>query len=648
MRLAPATLAILVATSAGPAMATAEPPPPAPKAITPCGTIDLNRVSAEQGHAFVLPYFAADGDSGGASTRSPVQLFEGSMSLGPAHIVHDSIRTVGAGRYSHWGRSLYFSSSDNTDPRLNGRSYSWGVATGGCPQQICGPIDVSQARPNGGSGYFLTENFGFPGDSGGAATRSSLRLYEGSTPLGPAHSVHDDIRTVGRGRFSHWGNALFFSASDNTDPRANGRSYFYGGSCRALADVRLTRLASRAPFFATFASHNQRVVETRDGLFVVHLTAMYPGSKWRDGSPLDTKVDWQLLRSTDGGATLARLYAGNRQGAHVSPILESDAAGNLYVFEQQFTTLTGGDVGLLKFSPTLGFTSPTRSVIPGMASDKFSAVYDSALDVFYYGSTGYGPGHPARIATVRATGGVQVSPPLVVEGSHGFLMYPLLALDDRGMLYLAWTSQALPRITRYLYWDIHFMQSPDRGATWTTAAGAPLVLPVPADSDGRADRVTLGPETGTHPWLSGFLPWRGMLHFSYETHGTPPGKHYKRFNTATGRMDVTRFPVFEGNTLRAGGMGGFFTLGREGKKQLLYFVGASPDGAGVVILASDDAGATWFDYATSRARFHSIYSESGPRRIGPSGNIYGVFTDLETNDEALNSNDVWLFTVKGE
>ena len=33
-------------------------------------------------------------------------------------------RKDGKGRYSHWGaRSLWFSTSDNSDPRTNGREY---------------------------------------------------------------------------------------------------------------------------------------------------------------------------------------------------------------------------------------------------------------------------------------------------------------------------------------------------------------------------------------------------------------------------------------------------------------------------------------------------------------------------------------------
>lgn len=54
---------------------------------------------------------------------------------------------------------------------------------------------------------------------------SRLTLFEDGKPLGPAHSSHADIRSLGRGRFSHWGAAVYFSASDNSDPTANRRRY---------------------------------------------------------------------------------------------------------------------------------------------------------------------------------------------------------------------------------------------------------------------------------------------------------------------------------------------------------------------------------------------------------------------------------------
>jgi hypothetical protein len=57
-------------------------------------------------------------------SRSQLQLYEGSRQLGPAHSLHQSIRDLGAGRYSDWSGTLRFSSSDGSDPNLNGQHYS--------------------------------------------------------------------------------------------------------------------------------------------------------------------------------------------------------------------------------------------------------------------------------------------------------------------------------------------------------------------------------------------------------------------------------------------------------------------------------------------------------------------------------------------
>jgi hypothetical protein len=58
-----------------------------------------------------------------------------------------------------------------------------------------------------------------------APTRSKLLVCENNSPLGPMHSAHADIAKQGRGRYSHWNTHLIFSASDNTDPNTNGRTY---------------------------------------------------------------------------------------------------------------------------------------------------------------------------------------------------------------------------------------------------------------------------------------------------------------------------------------------------------------------------------------------------------------------------------------
>jgi hypothetical protein len=64
-------------------------------------------------------------------------------------------------------------------------------------------------------------------------------LFENGFPLGPADSMHADIRAKGGGAHSHWGSHLYFSTSDGTDPRTNGRIYAYHVPGAADPTVRL-------------------------------------------------------------------------------------------------------------------------------------------------------------------------------------------------------------------------------------------------------------------------------------------------------------------------------------------------------------------------------------------------------------------------
>ena len=59
--------------------------------------------------------------------RSRLKLYEDGVQLGSPHTAHVSIRGHGYGAFSHWSGSLVFSSSDNTDPRTNGRRYTAAV-----------------------------------------------------------------------------------------------------------------------------------------------------------------------------------------------------------------------------------------------------------------------------------------------------------------------------------------------------------------------------------------------------------------------------------------------------------------------------------------------------------------------------------------
>ena len=91
------------------------------------------------------------------------------------------------------------------------------------PKRYRVPADTIQHE----TGFCYTAGMDF-GEDGDKETRSQsqLLLFEDGKPLGPPRSLHADIRTKGKGRYSHWThNHLYFSASDNSNPRSNGRVY---------------------------------------------------------------------------------------------------------------------------------------------------------------------------------------------------------------------------------------------------------------------------------------------------------------------------------------------------------------------------------------------------------------------------------------
>ena len=92
------------------------------------GTISPERITHEIGlcHNYLLgePY---SGDGLDHVPPSKLRFFEDEKELGPAHAGHAEIRQNGKGRFSHWKTLLYFSTSDGSDPRTNGRKYTWWI-----------------------------------------------------------------------------------------------------------------------------------------------------------------------------------------------------------------------------------------------------------------------------------------------------------------------------------------------------------------------------------------------------------------------------------------------------------------------------------------------------------------------------------------
>lgn len=94
------------------------------------GTIDPASIqpSGTGGWAATLPGaprypMVARPDSNDEPRASTLALFEDGKPLGAAHSLHSDIWSIGSGRYSHWGTWIIFSSSDNSNPKVNGRHY---------------------------------------------------------------------------------------------------------------------------------------------------------------------------------------------------------------------------------------------------------------------------------------------------------------------------------------------------------------------------------------------------------------------------------------------------------------------------------------------------------------------------------------------
>ena len=95
-------------------------------------TLDPSALRHESGNAFVTDVPPIDwhgvlelkSDTPNGPRASAVTLYENGIPLGPAHTLHATIRSNGEGAYSHWSNELYLSSTDNTSPATNGRTYT--------------------------------------------------------------------------------------------------------------------------------------------------------------------------------------------------------------------------------------------------------------------------------------------------------------------------------------------------------------------------------------------------------------------------------------------------------------------------------------------------------------------------------------------
>lgn len=138
-------------------------------------------------------------------------LWEDGKRMAEPGSLHDQIRQQGNGRNNIGSGVIYFSSTDNSDPILNGRRYVLRR------RSTFNNLLVAAAIQEAGHCYTC------PLPINGNDVQYSL--YEDGHSLGPSGAMHDDIRQVGRGRYCISNGTLYFSSSDNSNPSTNGRAY---------------------------------------------------------------------------------------------------------------------------------------------------------------------------------------------------------------------------------------------------------------------------------------------------------------------------------------------------------------------------------------------------------------------------------------
>lgn len=391
--------------------------------------------------------------------------------------------------------------------------------------------------------------------------------------------------------------------------------------------IHATLIDDDAIAYATFQSHNQKVVSNRKGIFASYI---------RSGNKDYNAQEWRLAHSRDGSKTFSVMH----QATHATnpPILETDEQDNVYLVRPDFKD---GHAYLYRFSATAEKAEPVVTKIPGGSAGKYSMTLDAKRKQLYFFA------HNNTFHVIGLDGTVRSSATLLKQGPNGAMVYPHLALARDGTLFAAWTTQ---KHGVYLYWDIHAMKSPDAGKSWQKLDGTPLELPVIADETGKADRISRDDEFKVHSWLSAFLAANGKLHLAYWTENTPQRQRYLRYDGRSGKQEVDTPHLFRGRDLKLVSDSGVLVARAELADAPLYFVSAVDNRTRLACLASDNNGATWYEYALGDQQFrHRAYSIGAARELTRDGSIIGTFTDVAEKAKTYyepKSGKVYFFRIQ--
>jgi hypothetical protein len=392
---------------------------------------------------------------------------------------------------------------------------------------------------------------------------------------------------------------------------------------RELAKIELSCVDPAATGYATFQSYNQKVVANGRGVFMTHI---------RTRNEPYTAQQWRLSWSRDGGQTFETLY----EATHATnpPVLETDEEHNIYLIRPDFLD---GNAYLYRFLAAKEYREPEITPIPHGSAGKFCMVLDPMRkQICYFSQNG-------TFHRIALDGTMLSSTVFITAGRSGLLQYPLLYLDATGMLHAAWTTS---KHGVYLYWDIHYLQSPDGGISWRTMSGTPATLPIIADEDGPADRVSLDDEFDAHTWLESFFVRGGKAHFLYLAQTNPARQHYVRYDLARAKRELDMQPEFKGQSLVLRNLDGFFATRAAEENSTIYVISRDANTSRLACLASSDDGFTWRDYAVSLP-VTNPYSIGGSREVTDDGWIIGSFTEqMDSTSDTGGNSKVYFFRIR--
>jgi DNA-binding beta-propeller fold protein YncE len=391
-----------------------------------------------------------------------------------------------------------------------------------------------------------------------------------------------------------------------------------------LTPIELVKIDDQAIAYATFQSHNQKVISNRHGIFITYVhsaTENYLSQKWR------------LAHSSDSGRTFQTLFEETRGTS--APVLETDRWGELYLTRPDFND---GNAYLSRFAtPT---AQPITTTLTGGSAGKYCQLLDEPRQRVYYFA------HNGTFHVTGTDGKVLKTINLLLPGAKAVTQYPHLSLGDDGTLYAAWTTNALDA---YLYRSIQAMKTMDAGETWATLDGKPLTVPIVSDETGPTTRISRDDELEVHSWLSAFLFKNDKLHFVYWAKNSPERQRYLRYDASTGKPELDIEPIFARNPPKQPNDSGLLISDRANPDSPLYFVSTLDDRKRLACLVSHDNGTTWREFAISDRAFpHRVYSIGGARNLTADGEIIGTFTDVVESAKLYteaNSGTVYFFRI---